>query len=111
MIKIYYNSWSEQFKKPFGSIIKNEPLKFQVEVSAGRVSAVNLVLWQEKFGQNPDKKYFVMHKIGLSRFEFNDVLSDLEGLIFYYFEILSDLLNFPMLPAQLQLLVASLYRC
>ena len=28
-----------------------------------------------------------------------------------YFEILSDLLNFPMLPAQLQLLVASLYRC
>lgn len=90
MIRIYYNSWSEQFKKPFGSIIKNEPLKFQVEVSAGRVSAVNLVLWQEKFGQNPDKKYFVMHKIGLSRFEFNDVLSDLEGLIFYYFEILSD---------------------
>ena len=28
-----------------------------------------------------------------------------------YFEILSDLLNFPMLPAQLQLLLASLYRC
>ena len=28
-----------------------------------------------------------------------------------YFEILSDLLNFPMLPVQLQLLLASLYRC
>ena len=85
MVKIYYNSWCEEFKKPFGSILENMPVRLVVEASSDRILAVELVVWQEIFGQTPDRKYIKMDEVSAGRFEFLGTLLDLHGLIFYYF--------------------------
>ena len=87
MVKIYYNSWCEEFKKPFGSILENMPVRLVVEASSDRILAVELVVWQEIFGQTPDRKYIKMDEVSAGRFEFLGTLLDLHGLIFYYFKI------------------------
>ena len=90
MVKIYYNSWCEEFKKPFGSILENMPVRLVVEASSDRILAVELVVWQEIFGQTPDRKYIKMDEVSAGRFEFLGTLLDLHGLIFYYFKIDSE---------------------
>ena len=44
MTKVYFNSWLEEYKKPFGAILVNEFISFKFKADDPNVTGVTLVI-------------------------------------------------------------------
>lgn len=86
MTAIYFNSWLEEYKQPFGAIEKGDTVTFSIAVQESVVEQVLLVMRKEDGEQG-------VEKINMSpqeelRYTCAYSLEQRAGLYFYYFEIL-----------------------
>ncbi len=79
-IKIKYNSFQEEFKKPFGAIQIGNQIRFQIKIEGAESPEVTMVLLKEGQGE----QYIIMTNLGNDYHECH-FSSNETGLCFYYF--------------------------
>lgn len=79
-IEIYYNSFQEEHKNPFGAVTPHTDVQVTVHISHARNPELTLVVLKEGLGE----QYRKMNSIGDGIFT-GIISSDMPGLIFYFF--------------------------
>lgn len=83
MTKVYFNSWLEEYKKPFGAILVNEFISFKFKADDPNVTGVTLVIAHDG-GQSHTIK---MESYGTAIYHFDYFFNEGKGVYFYYFEL------------------------
>lgn len=84
MTHIYYNSWLERYKQPFGAVQEGTRIKLWLSAPQESVQ-VFLVAWKE--GGSEGQKIYPMNRVAEDRFFFEAAIEEGWGLYFYYFKI------------------------
>ncbi|MDR1567531.1 MAG: glycoside hydrolase family 13 protein [Streptococcaceae bacterium] len=87
-MQIYYNSWLESFKRPFGAVKVGNKVKFKILVEAKGQTKVQLVIRKEN--ESYGKEYHEMRCVNEKYYELTYLLSEKQGLYFYYFKVIND---------------------
>jgi glycosidase len=87
-VQIYYNSWLESFKRPFGAVKVGNKVKFKILVEAKGQTKVQLVIRKEN--ESYGKEYHEMRCVNEKYYELTYLLSEKQGLYFYYFKVIND---------------------
>lgn len=85
MTQVYYNSWLEQHKQPFGAMIEDELVSFSISVSAENIEYVQLIIQKEKGLKGKETYRMIPNNEG--SYQFSYTLDQGKGLYFYYFSI------------------------
>lgn len=85
MAHIYYNSWLESYKKPYGAIKENHRATFTINVPMEDVVEVQFVIRKEN-GAHGLESYLMKQKSN-GNYQFTYVFNQGFGLYFYYFKI------------------------
>lgn len=83
--EIYFNSWLEEFRKPFGAVKESEKVGFSIQVGLSNVEFVALVITKESEWSIPVYQEMFMTEPGL--YATNYTLNQGAGLYFYHFKI------------------------
>lgn len=93
---ISFDSWSEDFKYPFGAVKIDENIGIKVRINNSIIKSINLVLIEDNqniINENieviKEIKKFQMEKYD-GYFKLNFKISDKENLYFYYFEVIEE---------------------
>lgn len=89
MGSIYYNSWLEEYKKPFGAVQEKAFVRFAVQAADDTISQVFLVINKE--GHSPYE--IPLENFGTRRYRYEFFFNDGKGLYFYHFKFISLDLN------------------
>src|SRR5699024_261127 len=81
---VFYHSWKEKFKKPFGAVQKNDTVRFQFYCETKEQAEVDLVLHKD-FGRYFEISMEQTKEENLFACTFQ--LSEGSGLYFYHFRI------------------------
>ncbi len=99
-MKVYFNSWNEKFKRPFGAICSNSTCKFNIKIEElnGQFD-VKLVLFEDGKWERYQAKEYLLKKISDDVYS-TEVKFLKIGYYFYYFEIIfnNKLLNIVLDP-------------
>ncbi|MBS7578354.1 MULTISPECIES: glycoside hydrolase family 13 protein [unclassified Enterococcus] len=90
-MQVYFNSWLESYKRPFGAVQIATSICLKIKVECSKFVKVQLVIRQEN-GTN-QLEYFDMNYGENNLFEINYQVSNKQGIYFYYFKIIDQLTN------------------
>ena len=83
MTAVYFNSWLEEYKKPFGAVLENEFVSFKISVEDDFVTGVTLVIAKDE-----NKPHTIaMESYGTQQYHFDYFFNEGKGVYFYYFEV------------------------
>ncbi|MCH4177791.1 MAG: glycoside hydrolase family 13 protein [Streptococcaceae bacterium] len=90
-MQVYFNSWLEEYKVPFGAVQVGGTIRLRINASCHNPLTAQLVIRQEN-GSN-QFEYFNMNSIDDELFEINHQLPDKQGIYFYYFKFIDQQTN------------------
>lgn len=85
MAHIYYNSWLERYKFPFGAVKEGKRVDFWISVPSDLETNVFFVVRKE--GSSIGKISFPMNEVEEDRYHYQYKVDQGSGLYFYYFKI------------------------
>ncbi|AXG37975.1 glycoside hydrolase family 13 protein [Enterococcus gilvus] len=88
MTHIYFNSWLERYKRPFGAVQEGTKVDIWISVPEQKQAKVFLIVRKE--GSSVGQKIFPMEAVPEDRFHFQTTMDQGWGLYFYYFKIIHE---------------------
>ncbi|EOT43157.1 glycoside hydrolase family 13 protein [Enterococcus dispar] len=83
MTAVYFNSWLEEYKTPFGAILVNDFVSFKIKVEDDYVTGVTLVVANDAGLRHT----IPMENYGTNIYAFDYFFNEGKGVYFYYFEL------------------------
>lgn len=88
MTHIYFNSWLERYKRPFGAVQEGTKVDIWISVPEQKQAKVFLIVRKE--GSSAGQKIFPMEAVPEDRFHFQTTMDQGWELNFYYFKIIHE---------------------